>query len=276
MAEQPYHVAPPIEAKLLKSEKIKRVANQDRFYIVTGHERSGKSLLARQFACRIDPNFSLKDICFTSDEFAKRIREKERYGAVIFDEANNGLSSRGAISKENKKLLKLLQECGQLNLTIFIILPSVFLLEKYVVLFRSHTLFHVMISKKDHKRRFYKVYNKKNKKLLYMLGQKYMSYSKPRIYKKYRFYSNQPPQINEAEYDKKKLDAFRNGEKKQDEDSKFKRQRDILIWRTLKHSKFKATGVSKWLKEADVPLEVSYLRNISQQHEKLNKNNAIL
>jgi len=215
MGKQSYYVSPVIEKQLLRGEKIKREADQDRVYIITGAEGSGKSLLARQLACRIDKDFSIKDICFTSEEFVDRIRGKKRYGCVVFDEANNGLSSRATISRENKKLIKLLQECRQRNLTIFIVLPSVFLLEKYVVLFRTQALFHTAIYKKDYKKRYYKIYNKSNKKLLYILGNKYMSYSQPKLYKMYRFYGEEPSQIKEEEYRKKKLDAFRENEKKE-------------------------------------------------------------
>ncbi len=271
MEKASYYVAPETESQLMKREEIKRLADQDNVYIISGAEGSGKSLFGAQLACRTDKNFSLKDVCFTSDEFAKRIREKERYGAVIFDEANNGLSSKGAISKENKKLIKLLQECRQRNLTIFIILPSVFLLEKYVVLFRSQALFHVAIYKKDYKKRYYKVYNRKNLKLLFMLGQKFMSYAKPKLHKKYRFYENYPLQIDEKEYRQKKLAAFREGENRQDQESKFKVQRDLLIAMFFEHTKFKAPKLSEWLKSVGEPLAPEYLRKIALQRRNRTK-----
>lgn len=254
MAEKSYYLAPKVEAQLVKGETIKHEADQDRIYIITGAEGSGKSLLARQFACRLDPHFSLKDICFTSDEFAERIRHKERYGTVIFDEANNGLSSRAAISKENKKLIKLLQECRQRNLTIFIVLPSVFLLEKYVVLFRTHALFHTSIYKKDYKKRYYKIYNKANKKLLYILGHKYMSYSQPRLYKMYRFYGEQPHQIDDDEYREKKLNAFRENEKKEDINDVSMEQRNVLVYMAHKKYKIKFTEMSEWLGRFNCPI----------------------
>ncbi len=262
MAKNTYYVAPKIESKLLKNENIKRESDQDRIYIITGSEGSGKSLLARQLACRIDPNFSIEDICFTSDEFAERVMMKEQFGSIIFDEANNGLSSKGAISRENKKLIKLLQECRQRNLTIFIVLPSVFLLERYVILFRSHTLFHTCIYKKDYKKRYYLVYNKKNKKLLYMLGHKFMSYSRPRLYKKYRFYENQPEQINQKEYRHKKLMAFRDKDRNKSVDDPVMNQRNLLLYILNKKHKIKFTEISEMMKDSDNPMDHSTIGKI--------------
>lgn len=269
MGDKQYYVAPQIESKLLKNEKIKRDSDQDRVYIITGAEGSGKSLLARQLACRIDKEFSLKDITFTSDEFAKRVRDKKQFGSIVFDEANNGLSSKGAISRENKKLIKLLQECRQRNLTIFIVLPSVFLLEKYVILFRSHTLFHTCIYRKDYKKRYYLVYNKRNKKLLYMLGHKFMSYSKPKLHKKYRFYESQPEQIDKIEYNDKKLRAFRDEDREGSVNDVVMNQRNILLYTLNKQHKIKYSEISRILKESDSAMDESsigkIIRNISDK-----------
>lgn len=213
-SESEYYVAKWFKKDLDKAKKAVVEGDQDRIYVITGNEGSGKSNLARQLAHYLDSDFSLKDICFSADEFAERIRYKKRFGAIVFDEAFRGLSSRSTISKANKKLIQLIQECRQRNLFVFIVLPSIFLLEKYVALFRSHALLHTSTYKKDYKKRYYRVYNRKNKRLLYLLGQKLMSYSKPEIKKKHRFYFKCPSTIDIEEYNKKKLEAFRDSEKK--------------------------------------------------------------
>ena len=192
-----------------RSEKAVKEAEQDRLFIITGQEGSGKSLLARQFAYYLDKNFSLDDVCFTAEEVEKRIRQKERYGVVILDEGNRGLSYSSALTKVKKKLLSLIQEMRQLNLFFIICIPSVFLLERYLVLHRAYALFHTAIYRKDYKKRYFMVYNKKNMKQLWILGQKHMSYAKPRIHKKFRFYGKQIPTVTKEAYDKKKLESFR-------------------------------------------------------------------
>ena len=221
--DSPYYLSKSIARQLDNSKKVVIEADQDRIFLITGGEGSGKSKLAQQLAYHLDNNFCLDDIVFNSTTFVNKVRTQKKFKCVVFDEAFNGLSSRGALSKENKKVIGLLQECRQRNLFIFIVLPSIFLLEKYVGLFRSHCLFHTAIYKKDFKKRFYKVYTKNKKKLLYILGKKLMSYYQPKINKKHRFYSNTPPTIDEKAYKKKKLHAFRDDEKVKTHDIKDKK-----------------------------------------------------
>ena len=63
----------------------------------------------------------------------------------------------------------------QKNLFVIMVLPTFFVLDKYVALFRSRALIHVYECKK--KRGYFKVYNQKKKKLLYLLGKATYSYS---------------------------------------------------------------------------------------------------
>ena len=116
----PFYVATPIRNQLLKGfEKVTK-GDQDRIYVITGREGLGKSTLAMQLAYIVDPNFTLNNIVFTSDQLENKIRTAKQFEAIIFDESFNGLSSKGAISKENKKLVTLLMMCRQRNLFIFI------------------------------------------------------------------------------------------------------------------------------------------------------------
>jgi len=187
----------------------------DRFYIIDGREGTGKSTLAFQLAYSVDNTFNLDRVCFTSQELTTKIRELKKYQALVFDEAFNGLSSKGALSKENKLLVKLLMECRQKNLFVFIVLPTIFLLEKYVAIFRSHALFHVFVSRKNVNRRSYAIYNYKYKKMLYLLGKNNLDYTQPYMHRFYRFYGKLPPSINKEQYIKKKLEAFTIGGKKE-------------------------------------------------------------
>lgn len=266
--ENEYYIATPIKKQFDKGGRALRKADQDRIVIITGAEGSGKSLLAMQFASYVDPNFSIQDICFDGDKFADRIRNKEKFGAVIFDEAFNGLSSRGAISKQNKNLIRLLQECRQRNLWVFIVLPSIFLLEKYVALFRGHVLFNTAIYRKDYTKRYYKCYNRKNKKLLYLLGHKLMSYSKPRIDKKYRFYGKYPSNINEEEYKFKKAESFKESSKRNEKEDEPMEQRNIIIYRAHVDYKIPYVVMAKWLESHGYPLNRMYLSQLAPKTPK--------
>ena len=93
-----------------------------------------------------------------------------------------------------------------------------------------------------------------------------MSYSKPRIIKKYRFYSTLPPTINKEEYDKKKLESFKESEKRDTtENEVWKKQRDVLIMNAHKLHHIKYSEISKWFDEHKVPLNRHYMGQIAPE-----------
>ncbi len=224
----PFYVASNIFAQLRKGYKKVTEGDQDRIYVITGREGLGKSTLAMQLAYVVDPKLDLNNIVFSAIQLEKRIKEAKKFTAIIFDESFSGLSSKGAISKENKRLVRLLMMCRQRNLFLFIVLPSFFLLEKYVGIFRSTALFNVLVSRKNFKLRYYKVYNYQKKKELYIKGKNLMDYSRPKIPKSYRFYKKLPPTIDEEAYRLKKLETFRDDGKEETEESKHLKQRTIF------------------------------------------------
>ena len=227
--ELPFYVSKDIVKQLHKAKKKVLESDQDRIYVITGREGLGKSTLAMQLGYVVDKTLTLDDVVFTSTQFANRIRQVHQGKAIIFDESFHGLSSKGAISRENKKLVMLLQECRQRNLFIFIVMPSFFLLEKYVALFRSTALFNVLASRKNFKLRYYKVYNYADKKILYILGKNLMDYSRPKITKSHKFYRKLPLSIDDTAYRSKKLSAFRGRETEEREESGFIRQRNCIL-----------------------------------------------
>jgi len=227
-----YFVEPRIYAQIDKGKNEVLNSDLDRVFVIDGREGfAGKSTLAFQLAYAHDPTFCIERIVFNSEDFANALKTAKKGQAIVFDESFRGLSSRGSISKENKKLVQLFMEVRQRNLFIFIVLPSFFLLEKYVAIFRSHCLFHCYCSKKSVKRKYYKVYNYNNKKMLYICGKQMMSYYQPKISKSNRFYAKFPKTIDRESYINKKLEAFRNyGIEEAEEESKYKQQRDYFIY----------------------------------------------
>ncbi len=221
-------VAPGFLKQLDKSYDVVTNSDQDRVFVYDGREGVGKSTLAMQHAFRLDPNLSLNNIVFTSKQFKDAIRTLPKHKALIWDECFKGLSSKGALSKANKEVITLLQECRQRNLFIFLVLPTIFLLEKYAAIFRSHALIHAAFYKTNPKLRYYKVYNYKNKSLLYLTGKSLYDYSRPRIRHSYRFYGKFPPTINREEYLAKKHEAFKYLDIKEEE-SKTMKQRNLLM-----------------------------------------------
>ena len=268
----PFYVASTIFNQLRKGYKKVTEGDQDRIYVITGREGLGKSTLTMQLAYTVDQNLSLDNIVFTANQLEKRVTEAKRFTAIIFDESFSGLSSKGAISKENKRLVRLLMMMRQRNLFLFIVLPSFFLLEKYVGIFRSTALFNVLVSRKNFKLRYYKVYNYKQKRELYIKGKNLMDYSKPKIPKSYRFYKKLPPTIDEKAYRLKKLVTFRDDGKEESEESKIIKQRNFLFYVLKENYDLSYIEIAKLLEEGDIGLNESVIgrivRDVSKKRQK--------
>ena len=130
----------------------------DYMFVCDGMPGCGKSVFIQQAAWYVsNGNLTLTQVCFTADEFKKAILSAPKYSAVIFDESFRGLSSRAALSIINKTLIELFNEIRQRNLYVFIIIPSIWDLDKHVVLFRCQGLFHVYTGKRK-ERGFFKYY----------------------------------------------------------------------------------------------------------------------
>jgi hypothetical protein len=121
----------------------------------------------------------------------------------------------------------MMMEMRQKNLFVFIVLPTIFLLDKYVALWRTVGLFHVY-SKKG-KRGFWIFFNRRKKKLLYLNGKKDYSYSGkgiPSSNFKGRFLDQYV--VDEVEYRRRKLFALENKSWAVDGDEDA--DRDVLLW----------------------------------------------
>ena len=200
-----YYISSPIKSMLDKA-KIKVIKQDwDRVYLIDGGEGTGKSVLGLQLGYYLDPTLTLDRITFNGEDFSKAVNKADKNQCIIFDEAFNGLASSGATSKMNRFLVRKLMECRQKNLFIIIILPTFFLLQKYVAIFRSKALFHVYATRKGI-RGYYRVYNEANKKILFLNGHKMYSYSTPYIKQSFIFRGKYP--INEQAYRKKKHESL--------------------------------------------------------------------
>lgn len=238
---QKYHMDPKTKKAWdeFKGGKIAKY-DEDRFYIVDGHEGAGKSLFCIQQAAYIDPTIlddengkPMPRICFTSDEFLNAIRHTRstlnNTKVIIWDEAFRGMSSKSALSGINKKIVQALMEARQNNLIVFIVSPSFYLLEFYPAVLRSKALFHVIKEKKSRKR-YVRVFNYRKKATLYQIGVRkgwgYPLKTKTRV----RFFNIYPGGDEfEAKYRKKKRDSLREDEKDEKKTHKWKKQRNSAI-----------------------------------------------
>jgi hypothetical protein len=195
----------------------------DFFLVLDGGEGTGKSVLGQQIATAIDPTFNVDRVCFRAEEFKKAIISAEKYQAVVFDEAYGALSSRRAMSTINHTLVSLFTEIRQKNLAIILILPSFFDLDKYAAIHRSVMLIHIYHN--HFKRGFFKVYSKKQKKLMYLLGKKTYNYNCVKSSFQGRFANFYC--IDKDKYKKKKSNSMRCMDAEEDKEKKSKRQQQL-------------------------------------------------
>ncbi len=150
----------------LCKENIKK--DWDYLFVVDGEVGSGKSVFTQQIAdYASDGKLGLNQVCFNPKQFKEAILKAPKYSSVIFDEAFRGLSSRAALTQTNKIVVSMLQEIRQKNLFVFIVLPSIWDLDKYVSLHRCKGLFHVYTDVRKN-RGFFRFY--KRDKLTMMFG----------------------------------------------------------------------------------------------------------
>jgi len=267
-----------IDNKLLKFWKKYSLeyidhTNTDRFYIVDGRERSGKSTWAIQQACALDP--SLKDlkvflsrICFSPEDFDRACKEV-RNGVIIFDEAFRGLSARSALSKTNRKLITTLMEMGQNNNIVFLILPSFFMLDTYPAMLRSNALFNIYIDKKTGKRTF-RGFNYNDKNRIYQQGvRKGWNYFMRTKFKG-RFYENREHTkfpggkrfYNAYEAKKRRALRDRKDEIEKVKEDKYMIQRDLIIKGLYKDYLPMYTKVARWLNKHGIKISDDTIRNI--------------
>jgi hypothetical protein len=234
-----------------------RLKDKDCVLAIDGKEGAGKSTLALQIGKYVDPSLDLTRVVFNAEEFRHAIFKAKKGQCVVFDEAFVGLSSRSALSQVNRTLVSLMMQMRQKNLFVIIVLPTIFLLDKYVALFRARALIHVYENKGV--RGYFRLYNSKLKKLLYMFGKKDYSYGFKAARTKFkgRFYGKFPLEDEQA-YRNKKEKSLQDTEKNPMTATQVKNrnERDICIFLLRKYSKLSYREIETLLK--DYNFEISY------------------
>lgn len=259
----------------LKSQLDKKVIptlekkDEDYVLVIDGEERSGKSTLAQQIAKYIDPTFNETRMCLSPDEFKQQISgAKHRKIAVVFDEAYGGMGSAGVLSETNRIIKGMVMEMGQKNLFVIIVLPTFYLLDKYVAIWRAKGLLHVFKTRKT--KGIWRWFNRKKKRALYLSkGKLTYSYDYPttrvRTKRRGRFYGKYV--INEAKYRKKKATSLHTTYSKPKSD-KFMEQRDKLLYLLRKEAGFSLTQMVGLCKQYTIGLKQSQIAHILAKETK--------
>ena len=201
-------------------------------YVIT--RNSGKSTFALQVGKYIDNTLNLKRVVFSPEDFREAVLKAKKGQCIIYDEAFTGFSSRASLSPINRVLVSLAMQMRQKNLCIIIVLPTIFLLDRYMALFRTRALIHVFENKG--RRGYFRLYNYRLKKLLILMGAKTMSYNQKIARTNFngRFYGKFAlgDEKIEKEYRKHKEKALEDSEKTSMSSAqvRYREQRNLLIW----------------------------------------------
>jgi len=238
-----YYMDGKLQRNLDKIKKRVLKKDMDSVFVIDGGEGAGKSVFGQQVAKYLNPNFNLQHVCFNANEFMSAINNSKKGDVIVFDEAYSGLASRTALSEVNHLLVSMMMEMRQKNLIVIIILPSFFLLDKYVALWRAVALFHVYMIKG--KRGRWICFNRNKKKTLYLKGKKDYNYNVIRSRFRGRFLDKYT--VNEELYRAKKAKALNNRERKT-KSEKYIQQRNKLLYGIYKEYGLSLSDLTKFCK----------------------------
>jgi len=238
--------------------------DKDSVICIDGSEGSGKSTLGLQLCRYVDPTFNLSRVVFTPEEFRDAIYKAKKGQAIMFDEAFTGFSSRASLSGVNKTLVSLMMQLRQKNLFIAIVLPTIFLLDKYISLFRTRVLIHVYEVRG--RRGFYKVYSsRKKKELIFNKKAKVYSYG-VNTKLRGRFYGvfALGGEDEEKAYRKKKEVSLKKSEQNMMTSSgvKYRMQRDVMVFILRKELKLSYKKIESLLSSYDFDISYVQIRSI--------------
>ena len=150
----------------------------DMFIIIDGPVGSGKTTLSFQCAKYFDPTFDLSRVVFSVDDFLETLIRATPGQAVVFDEAII-VNSRSALTEFNKKVIIAMTQIRSKGLYLFFNIPSVFDLDRNLVLNRCHLLLHCYQSQFGDRGKFC-VFDHEKMKMLYLKGKRLYSYAFPK------------------------------------------------------------------------------------------------
>jgi len=184
---------------ILDSQKKYLKRDYDLFLLIDGREGYGKSTFASQIATYLDPTYNLDRCCFTIEQFEKAVVTAKPHEAIVFDETMGYLASRSALSKFNKRLVKIFSEMRSRNLIIILCITNFFEMDRYAAIHRAEILFNIP------KRAMFKAYCYHKKKKMYINGKKYYTYTEsPDFYGPFVKYFP----LDKESYEKKKQKAI--------------------------------------------------------------------
>lgn len=218
-----------------------------------GMTRTGKSTLGVQICTYQDkefiPNWKER-IIFDGQKLIEIAYKIPKGSWLLYDEAREGLDSKKQMERYTRNLLDFFSQCGNLNLGIVIVLPEFFELPKSIAISQTICLINCY-ARNGFDRGYFDFFNRKDKRYLYIQGQKYLEYQAQRPSFKGTFTKYFP--INKQEYETLKNETLQKI-KKRENISEIKEQQQterirvkILIKHMMKQLKIKPTFIGELL-----------------------------
>jgi len=175
-----YSIADVIHKNLVKAKYAVAKYNTSTVFVVDGKSGSGKTTLSFQMALFLDNDFSLDKVAWDPKKFIELIDKSKAGDCIVFDESMV-INSRSAMSQANKLIMIAMSQMRSRNIFVIFNINSIFDLDRNLSLHRTNSLFHVYQAgdKIDGQRRVL-LFDRKRLKILYILGKKFYSYSKPK------------------------------------------------------------------------------------------------
>jgi hypothetical protein len=146
---------------------------KDIVIILDGMPGSGKSTQAACIASYFDEDFSYDQIHFSPESFEKGLLEGRDYAPEIFDESGTGLRAKDWQNFMNRRLGVILEMIRYKHKPIILVIPSVFSLDKDIVLQRANMLLHCFSHRINF---FYNYYSKGRLKRIIIKGYRERNY----------------------------------------------------------------------------------------------------
>jgi len=264
-----------------KLDNINKIVKRkwDAVFIIDGNERIGKSTLGMTAAWYLsNAKLTMDNFAAGMQDAAEKIEKLPDHNILFVDEGSLVFNSKDSMTREAKKLQKILDVVGQKNMIFIIVLPSIFDLNKNIATRRSKFLLHVYTANDMQRGRFC-YFGPNKKRHLYSLGKKnFGSYSKPKADWLGDFDDFQLPFDKEyKELKKKSLAEALGGDAKGDGKIKLGDIRAMYVQKLLKN--YDGINVTKLANAintstktiyADVEREIpEYLSSIKQSHKRI-------
>jgi hypothetical protein len=191
--------------------------NWDNIFMVDGMEGSAKSTLSQMLAYYLsDGEFAIEDIVFTAEQFEQRITDAKPNTAIVFDEMVMAGLAGDAVTSMQRVLVKQFTLIRKKQLHIILVIPYLFMLQKYFALSRTRFLIHCY-SPDSFERGHLKFYSYPKKNSIYTTGYKFWNYN-AQIYPDFisRFDDYTGMFVDKEAYEQKKDDTIKRISEKQE------------------------------------------------------------